>query len=193
MADGQVQQGYAGGIVLNLNNAAIGVLCVDLFTHIAIDDTLPVDFILPQYLNSSDPSRGLRAAYLYVTQYANITNSADGAALQLAIWDIVHDGGDGFSAGRLQASTNVGSETNTAIRDAALQFIQVSLNYQTDPQLATIFRHVDGPYAKQQLIGAYLPGTGEPIPEPSTVALIGCGLGVVAWRGRRRQRSASSN
>jgi hypothetical protein len=193
LQDGTVVQGYAGAIVVNANSASTSVLCADLFTNIALNDVFDVNFLNPQYLDVSNPSRGLQVAYLFVTQFGTIgshlssqnpglTLAQATAALQFAIWDIVHDGGDGFSAGRIQASSASGQGTDAAVLAAAIQQVQFSLNYTSGPTNATLWRHVNGPLVKQQLLGFYQPGTENGVPEPASSFLIAGGLGLLGWR-----------
>jgi hypothetical protein len=110
------------------------------------------------------------------------------AGLQLAIWDIVHDSGDGFAVGSIRSSSASSQATDTAVLNAAIEYIQFSLNYQNGPTNATVWRHVGGPLVKQQLLGFEQPGTGAPIPEPTTSLLIGGGLGLLGWRHYRRRK-----
>jgi hypothetical protein len=187
LKDGAVSQSFAGGIVINVNGAQTSTLCADAFTNIALNDNFQVNLLQAQALDANDPVRGLRAAHLFMTQYGRITSVVNSnnsltlnqamAALQLAIWDIVHDGGNGLSAGRIRSSSVSGQTTGSAIRNAAAQYISFSLNYQSGPVNAQIFQHVNGPLAKQQLIGA---------PEPGSVFLAAAGLGALLWRKRRQ-------
>jgi hypothetical protein len=200
LKDGTATQAFAGGIVISVNSASTSTLCADLFTNIALNDNYQANLLQAQYLNPSQTARGYRAAYLFLTQYGQLTSTVTAgnstitlnqamAALQLAVWDIVHDGGDGLSAGRIRSSSVTNQTTSAAIRNAANQYIQFSLNYQNGPVNATLYQHVNGPLAKQQLIGAWRDGTGPGIPEPSTYLLTSAGAGVLAWRHRRRRRN----
>ncbi len=199
LQDGSVVQGYAGAIVVNANSASTSVLCVDLFTNINLNDVFQVNFLNPQYLDPANTDRGLKSAFLFVTQFGQISSYLSSqnpsitlaqatAALQLAIWDIVHDGGDGLSAGRIRSSSASGQSTEAAVLTAAMQHIQFSLNYQSGPINATVWRHVNGPLAKQQLLGFYQPGTENGVPEPGSSLLIGCGLGLLAWRHYKERK-----
>ena len=50
-----------------------------------------------------------------------------GAALQLAIWDVVHDGGDGFAAGRIRQSADALNPTDSIVLSLANSFLSASL------------------------------------------------------------------
>lgn len=196
--DGRVVSDYAGGITITANNVTSSLLCVDLFTSVRANDTFAVDYLQPQFLDPANALTGLRAAYLMVTQYGRIDSFVSAvrpgislaeatAGLQLAIWDIVHDGGDGLAAGRIRTSSASGNSTPAAVRVAATAYIQYAEAFRGSQVNATLYRHVSGPNAKQQLIGFEQPGTGAPIPEPEPVALAGMGLGLVIrlqWRRR---------
>ena len=108
--------------------------------------------------------------------------------MQLAIWDIIHDGGDGFATGRIRSSAASGQATDAAVLAAALQHVEFSLNYQSGPTNATVWRHVDGPLVKQQLLGFYQPGTENGVPEPASSLLLGGGLGLLGWRHYRNRK-----
>lgn len=100
------------------------------------------------------------------------------AALQLAIWDIVHDNGDGFTAGRIQQSTDANNLTNSVVLSNANSFLAASLGRT---QLGgVVYQNVLGPNVTQRLIS-------DGVPEPSSYALMLTGLAMVGYfrRGRR--------
>jgi hypothetical protein len=200
--DGRVVSDYAGGITITSNNVTSSVLCVDLFTVVRANDTFAVDYLQPQYLDPADAMTGLRAAYLMVTQYGRIDSLVSSlrpsislaeasAGLQLAIWDIVHDGGDGLAAGRVRTSSVSGSSTPTAVRVAANAYIQYAVAFRGSQVNATLYRHVSGPSVKQQLIGFEQPGTGAPIPEPGSFALVLGALACIGWRSQWYPRNGT--
>jgi len=117
------------------------------------------------------------------------TAAQQGAGLQMAIWDIVNDNGDGFSSGNIQAASNTDP---TALADAQL-FEAASLGksadawvyYNTDPTTGAV---------AQTLMGFVALTDGGPIeatPEPSTFGVVSLGL-VMAGLALRRQRSPAA-
>lgn len=167
---------FATQILINFGGQQYTTYCVDLFTSIGYGD-YNADLLYPQ----SYP-QGERAAWILNTYGPLVNNNEAGAALQLALWDVVHDNGDGLSAGSIQLS----SSASTALRDAAAAIVttsegQTSLN-------ATIFHNTviaDGSPA-QNLITM-----GIVVPEPSTVFLFGTGLAALAGLKSRSRRSRS--
>jgi hypothetical protein len=118
-----VQTYFTGVIFLTLTDTSNShtwnrdTLCVDLFTDIYIGNTYNTRVLSPADVSGKNMPR---VAWLVDnallpaenTNYVSllprsdwVTNSAQGAGIQLAIWDIVVDNGDGFSNGRVQAST----------------------------------------------------------------------------------------
>src|SRR5204862_499848 len=105
-----------------------------------------------------------------------VTSSAKGAGLQLAIWDIVHDNGDGFAAGRVQAAGDPGNPTDPAVLSWAQFYESASVGKQSVH--AFIYDNVDmgNGQPAQMLAGPqYLDGGPTPptftafdTPEPST-------------------------
>ena len=102
--------------------------------------------------------------------------------MQVAIWDIVHDGGDGLTNGALQ-----GGATSAQIIRLAEQYIAASSGQNSSA--GSIFTHVDGPKAKQQLMA---PGDfaaaafGFVVPEPTTYLAMGSGLLILGMARRKR-------
>jgi hypothetical protein len=84
---------WAGGIDVLVNGYSRMLFCVDLFTNIGLSTYGTV-------LDFSDTAQLQRVGWLLETQLAGIGTIAGGAAMQLAIWDIMTDNGDGFAAGK---------------------------------------------------------------------------------------------
>lgn len=96
-----------------------------------------------------------------------------GAALQLAIWDVVHDGGDGFAAGRIRQSADALNSTDSIVLSLANSFLSASLGRTQTGGI--VYVNVPGPTSMQRLMS-------DGIAEPSTYALMLTGCTLVALR-----------
>ena len=181
-----VQAYFAGVIFISLfdpagNHWDRDTLCVDLFTDINLDVTYGTTVLDPYAVSGKNLSRvsWLVDNALFPVQNNSsssvlpssdwVTTSAQGAAIQLAIWDIVHDNGDGFSVGRVQTSGDLNNPTPPDVVYWATTYETLSLNQSSD--LAYIYDNVslsDGTPA-QMLAGPEFTDNGPaPVPEPST-------------------------
>ena len=117
---------------------------------------------------------GQRLAWI-LENYAGGVNSNESAqALQIAMWDIVHNGGDGLGMGSIQMAPG-------AVRDAAEAIILASAGRSS--LNATVFRNFDLGTGSpvQTLIGA-------PVPEPSGMVLLGLGFAGIGMIKRLRKQ-----
>jgi hypothetical protein len=212
--DGQDFQAYFGGVI-NITLADNGVqyfrdtLCVDLFTDIFLGQTNGTTVLTPYDV----PGKNLpRVAWLLDNALVPtqgpvdpsnppslppadwVTSSAQGAGLQFAIWDIVHDAGDGFSAGRVQASTDPNNPTDATILFWAQFYEAASVNQAA--YNAYIYNNVDlGNGAPAQMLAGpqFLDGGPSPAPEPPTFALAGAALiGVGQYLRKRTRRQVTT-
>ena len=192
-ADGKAKDVSAGvGVLLVDGTNLIDAFCVNLFTGISVNQTYAAVAIDSADYDVDGPS----AAWLVqnflplVNAASGVTRQIEGAALQLAIWDTIHDGGDGFAAGRIRST---GSTTATVLALAE----QWSLAAVNQNGTANVYTAAPGARAFQQQI--FLPvctdangcQSGGEVPEPSTIAmmLIG-GAGVLFGSWRRRANAA---
>jgi hypothetical protein len=177
-ADGQQVTWFSGFTNLILDGLQHqSAFCVDAFTeiwngshHVILEDPTTL-------------TNGARVAWLMQNLSATVTTAAQAAGMQLAIWDIVHDNGDGLSFGRLQGLPL----TDQAVALAATGFIdssagQASLN-------ATIYSNAAGRDATQALMSCGANGgtcSDTAVPEPSTLATFAIGAAAIAFGTRRR-------
>ena len=191
----------AGDVMLNGNTASsttsvneqigVGVLNVAFDGSLQLQDAFCVDRF--RYIsngnytvNLSAPStitNGNRAAWLLHDILPQINAAPVGtqqrnlaAALQMAIWDIIQDGGDGFTAGRIRRSTSSSNPTNSIILSLANSFITQS-NGQSYTNALVLSNVSVGSYTQRLIVDG--------VPEPSTWALALTGL---LWAGLRRAK-----
>jgi hypothetical protein len=123
-----------------------------------------------------------------------VTNSAQGAGIQLAIWDIVENNGDGLYAGTVQASTPSNStdpnnQTPADVLNWANFYETLSTNQSSG--LAFVYDNVNlsNGARVQMLEGPEFADNGPvPSPEPSTCQfmLVSLAGGIGLWFRRRR-------
>jgi hypothetical protein len=181
VADGVNENTFAGAMNILVDGLyQRGVYCVDWDTFVNQSD-YAAGLGYPDIVTN-----GTRVAWLLENTLATvINNQAKHAALQLAIWDIVHDNGDGMTAGRLRYSqANLLDEVLVTTNDLlALSLNQSSMN-------AVVYTHVSGRTVTQQFMGAWPTSGPSPIPEPGTwalgaAALMGLWLQKGTFRGGR--------
>ncbi len=161
----------AGQIRVTVDGVNLIAYCVDLFTDIGYA-TYNSTLTLP-----SDYPGGARAAWIFENYAAGVTTNIAGAALQLAVWDIIHDGGDGLSAGNVRLASS-GSAT---LRSNASAIITASAGRTSNN--ATILRNVSvAGVPAQNLITSTIA-----TPEPGTWLMTAVGLCFAG--GLRRRRS----
>jgi hypothetical protein len=182
---------FAGVIFISLidtNNQVFNrdTLCVDLFTDIYLNTTYGTTVLSPDQV----PGKNLdRVSWLidnallptqnntYTSDLPSsnwVTTAAQGAGIQLAIWDIVEDNGDGFSSGSVQASSDSNHPTPADVLSWANIYESASLGESSD--LAYVYNNVslsDDHSPAQMLEGPLFQdgGPAPPTPEPSTFAL----------------------
>jgi hypothetical protein len=179
---GVLEQGFAGVILGLFEGTDVSPLfCVDLFTNIGYG-TYGANPLNPRVARNED-----RVAWLYLSQSNTVVNVDTGLAFQLAIWDIVHDGGDGLSTGLVSSTTFIG--LTLAQINLANYYIDLSAGHSVTSGVS-IYQNFDlntGEPA-QNLIGAGAPGGNVHNPEPSTLIMVLAG-GALAGAGRIRRRA----
>ena len=172
-----VETVFAGQLFGNLDGRSIITYCLDLFTGI--------DYIA--YNTTTGPpsgySNGGRASWILENYGGRVNGNESAMALQLALWDVVHDGGDGLSVG----SVILDGSASATIRNAAQDIILASFGHSSSN--ATILYNVDPStgFDAQTLI-TFDPSLATP--EPSTYGLMGVGLTVILARWKRKRLTA---
>jgi hypothetical protein len=162
---------WAGSIKINVDDSQAIALCVDLFVPMSINQIYGTNLGTPGQIYN-----GGRVAWLLDNELPQRNTAATLAGLQLAIWDIVHDNGDGFSLGRIQAATQ--SPTDVLALDEANMLLALSAGqYAND---ATVFDNYELSCNRtkvQTLMGPGADASSDPagVPEPQSFAMIALG------------------
>ena len=144
---------YAGPQSASLDGGErFDAYCVDLTHWNSLPTVYPVNVLSTDLLTN-----GQRIAYLYETYAGTVTNATQGAALQLAIWDVLTDDGDGFTAGNFKSSTGgaILTQANTYLLDSVYMTGEVSW-------LKAATHGNGGQY--QDLVGPAVPGPAAALP-----------------------------
>jgi hypothetical protein len=189
---GDVQLYFAGVISIEVTEGGKTFtrdsLCVDLFTDIIVGQPYTTNLLQPIMV----PSKNLtRVSWLVENYFPTAPGSdsatliAQGEGIQLAIWDIVHDGGDGLTTGSVQKANT----TPQAVVDWAVIYENASVG-KSDNQ-AFVYNNVGSDGVAQMLIGPQFADGPQPVPEPQTlmpmgIALIALSLGL--RRGIRKHQ-----
>ena len=171
-----LNRSYSGEILVMINGKSQIAYCVDFFTGIGIGSYNSTFLSPASYLN------GARAAWIYEMNALTAVTNATAAAIQLAIWDVIHDGGDGLNAGNIRLS----SSGSSSLRAAAEALISASAGRTSLNE--TILQNTAFNGAPAQWLitsGKLYPNTA--VPEPTTWTMIAGGLGLGAWKRRRRR------
>jgi hypothetical protein len=175
--NGNPYRTYATEIQVLKDGQSVLAYCVDLFTSIGMSTYNNTTGLPDSYQN------GERAAWLF-ENYAGLVNSNDAAAaLQVALWDVVHDNGDGFNSGLIRLGTS-----ETILRTAADTLVLNSVG-QGSFNATILYNFEVGTDRRMQTLITGPPPSGVETPEPATIAMIGFGLaatyGFQRWRKAR--------
>jgi hypothetical protein len=179
--NGSNETAWAGGIDVRVDGYARILFCVDLFVNISTDTYNTV-------LDFADTPNLKRVAWLLNNYYP--TNAVTGAGLQLAIWDIMSDNGDGFTSGLVRKSTNGANPTNATVLADAIQYETLSVGKSSTNAVVYHNFAIPGGAPAQTLIGLW-PTDGGPIatPEPASIFMILSGLALIGLGRFRRGRN----
>jgi hypothetical protein len=182
-ADGTVRNASAGvGLLTVDGTTSLDVFCVNLFKGITLYQNYAATSVSPTTYDAD----GGTAAWLMQTFLSTVDTGIEGAALQLAIWDVIHDGGDGFNNGRIRSTGN----TNSSVLALANQWVGASQGHTSTN--AMVFTAAANRQAFQQQL--YLNGCAlnggcggdSEVPEPGTLAMFAIGaLGIYFGTSRK--------
>ena len=206
---------FAGVIQIDVMDAGVSVtrdaLCVDLFTDIYIGSTYDTyaynpDEIpgknLPRVAWLVDNALPVNAAQQAASQLASndwVTTPIQGIGLQMAVWDIVHDNGDGLFAGRVQASANGDVTDHTSDPTGATWtyydwerfYLTSSLGQSSNSAYVYDNYTSDGTQMQMLISPRYMDGGLVPNPEPGTLLLVGLSLIAVGYYSRKKTMGRS--
>ena len=202
--DGVEVNAYFAGVIfiaLTENNKVYNrdTLCVDLFTDINLGVQYQTTVLHPAEITGKDLPRvsWLVDNALLPTERAGevsmllesdwVRSVAQGIGIQLAVWDIVHDGGDGFSSGRVQAATL--NRTNAAALYWAQRYLTLSSGHSSN--LAYIYEnYLPSNHVEAQMLAGprFLDGGPVPTPEPATMVMVGTVLLALGCLRRHRRQ-----
>ena len=180
-----VQQYFVGDLFIRVSSGGKNynrtAYCVDLFTDINLNTTYNTIVEHPNDVVGR-PNQG-RVSWLIDNYAASVTTAVQGAAFQLAIWDIVHDNGDGFTSGRVQQATS--HTMPSGVITQALTYESLSLGHSSNGAYVYQNSTAGGTEAQMLMGPAVKDGGPYPTPEPSTWLMTGGAL-IAAWFFRRK-------
>jgi len=200
-----VGQWFVGVVTLTLDENGVlydrDTLCVQLFTDINVGVWYQTVLLTPSQVGTNLERVSWLIDNALLPTQTTITSTAipkddwvttvqTGEAIQLAVWDIVQDGGDGFSSGQVQFSSKPGDPTDPIVQGLAQYYEAVSFGMSSnDAYVYENFSLADGSAAQMLEGPEFLDHGPTPFPEPSTFVLGGAGLAAAAWLGRRKRAS----
>jgi hypothetical protein len=134
-----------------------------------------------------DDNTGGKVAWLLNNYAPGVYSNTDGAALQLAIWEVLYDTDFGYGL-------NTGQFQVTDASDAIMNQAEYYFGLINDDTIAEATWYDARNYTDQQDalmgqdFGSPIPELLPTIPEPASILLLGSGLGALALAGSRRRK-----
>ncbi|MBY0375401.1 MAG: PEP-CTERM sorting domain-containing protein [Bryobacteraceae bacterium] len=178
-ANGTTRNVNAGVARILVNGiTTLDAFCVDLFELIYTNTTYQANVVTTDVY---DPQDGDRAAWLmrtYLPQINLLINGAQkqqwAAALQFAIWDVIHDSGNGFADGMIRSTAN----TNSTVLTQASTWLAASAGQSYSGRVFVAPTGSRG-FQEQMFLA----------PEPSSLTMMAVGALAIAFGAFRRRRA----
>jgi hypothetical protein len=177
---------WSGAIDINVDGYIRQVFCVQLFTDIYLNNTYDT------IMDFADTPSLHRVGWLLEHQFPTAalypsTLQLQGAAFQLAIWDIIEDDGNGFAAGagKLAQSSDPAHPSDTALLTAARKYETLSEGQTSN--YGVVYHNFLNDVPMQNLMGIPVTDGGpSAAPEPAVIVMIFSGI-VLIGLGRLRR------
>ncbi len=186
-ANGQTTQAQAGGFRVTDGVENFVAWCLDIFNTVS----LPAPYTITEtpFTGATFTTTVVdNLTRLFNTAYTsvNLSNNAQSAGFQLALWEVITEGDPAFDVTSGDFQWTGGS---TGARDFANEYLDMMSGPETEQFVLTFFQSGfddDHKQISQNLVSV------APIPLPAGVWLLGAGLlGLVAV-GRRRRNAAAA-
>jgi hypothetical protein len=181
-----IASSYAGAVQATLGGGStFAAFSLNPFVGLTFGTQYIDNAVLPSDATAQALSTNIgRAAWLYVTEISVVNAASNkavaGAALQLAIWDVMVDGGDGLSAGQIRSASGQNSTTQAVYTQAAAW---ITASSGKTSNTATVLINGGGASPLITASGALNAGS---TPEPSSVLMLGSGLLLLGIAVRKR-------
>ncbi len=181
--DGVEMRDWAGSVNIDVDGVRSLALCVDLFTSMNVNHTYGTTIGTEVTIDN-----GGRVAWLMENEMPSLSGVSQLAGLQLAVWDIVHDNGNGLSTGRIRQST--AHTTDAAAVNEATALIALSLGHSAADGIVYNNYNLHD-FSKVQTLMS-VPVSANSVatstPEPQSIGMMAMGGLAGLWMKLRRRK-----